>query len=67
MRRSGHIRERTPGSFELRYSLGTDPATGKGGSRPKPAVAPARRPSGSYAGCPTRSTLASMLTRTGSP
>jgi hypothetical protein len=29
MRRSGHIRERSPGSFELRYSLGTDPATGK--------------------------------------
>jgi integrase len=29
MRRTGHIRERLPGSFELRYSLGTDPATGK--------------------------------------
>src|SRR5947207_5535549 len=29
MRRSGHIRERSPGSFELRYNLGTDPATGK--------------------------------------
>src|ERR1043166_6489302 len=29
MRRTGHIRERAPGSFELRYSLGTDPATGK--------------------------------------
>jgi hypothetical protein len=29
MRRTGHIRERTPGAFELRYSLGTDPATGK--------------------------------------
>jgi len=29
MRRSAHIRERSPGSFELRYSLGTDPATGK--------------------------------------
>jgi hypothetical protein len=29
MRRTGHIRERSPGSFELRYSLGTDPATGK--------------------------------------
>jgi integrase len=29
MRRSGHIRERSPGSFELRYGLGTDPATGK--------------------------------------
>ena len=26
---SGHIRQRSPGSFELRYSLGTDPATGK--------------------------------------
>jgi hypothetical protein len=25
MRRSGHIRERSPGLFELRYSLGTDP------------------------------------------
>jgi integrase len=30
MRRpTGHIRERSPGSWELRYSLGTDPATGK--------------------------------------
>src|SRR5215472_11935700 len=26
---AGHIRQRSPGSFELRYSLGTDPATGK--------------------------------------
>src|ERR1051325_8580220 len=29
MRRTGHIRERSPGSFEIRYSLGTDPATGR--------------------------------------
>src|SRR4051812_19174974 len=29
MRRSGHIRERSRGSFELRYSLGSDAATGK--------------------------------------
>jgi integrase len=29
MRRAGHIRERSPGAFELRYSLGTDLATGK--------------------------------------
>jgi integrase len=29
MRRTGHIRERSPGSFELRYALGTEPATGK--------------------------------------
>jgi integrase len=29
MRRTGHIRERSPGSFELRYPLGTDAATGK--------------------------------------
>jgi integrase len=29
MRRTGHIRERSPGAFELRYSLGTDAATGK--------------------------------------
>jgi integrase len=29
MRHTGHIRERSPGSYELRYSLGTDPATGK--------------------------------------
>jgi integrase len=29
MRRNGHIRERSPGSWELRYSLGTNPATGK--------------------------------------
>src|SRR5580704_18084470 len=28
-RATGHIRERSPGSFELRYSLGTDPGTGK--------------------------------------
>jgi integrase len=26
---AGHIRQRSPGSFELRYSLGTDAATGK--------------------------------------
>src|SRR5262249_38285478 len=29
MRATGHIRGRSPGSWELRYSLGTDPATGK--------------------------------------
>jgi integrase len=29
MRRTGHLRQRTPGSWELRYSLGTHPATGK--------------------------------------
>ena len=29
MRRSGHIRQRSRDSFELRYGLGTDPATGK--------------------------------------
>jgi hypothetical protein len=29
MRRPGHIRERSPGSFEIRYTLGTDPANGK--------------------------------------
>jgi integrase len=29
MRPTGHIRQRSPGSWELRYSLGTDPATGK--------------------------------------
>src|SRR5437660_8715082 len=29
MRRTGHIRERSAGSYELRYNLGTDPATGK--------------------------------------
>jgi integrase len=29
MRPTGHIRQRSVGSFEIRYSLGTDPATGK--------------------------------------
>jgi integrase len=29
MRPTGHIRQRSPGSWELRYSLRTDPATGK--------------------------------------
>jgi integrase len=29
MRRTGHIRERSPDSFEIRYSLGTNPATGR--------------------------------------
>ena len=29
MRPTGHIRERSAGSFEIRYSLGTDPATGR--------------------------------------
>ena len=28
MRSTGHIRQRTPGSWELRYALGTDPASG---------------------------------------
>src|SRR5207302_10403634 len=29
MRRIGAVRERSPGAYELRYSFGTDPATGK--------------------------------------
>ena len=29
MRPTGHIRERSPGSWELRYSLEVDPATGR--------------------------------------
>jgi len=29
MRHMGHIRQRSEGSFEIRYSLGTDPLTGK--------------------------------------
>ena len=29
MRKTGHIRERSPGSYELRYSLGINPATGR--------------------------------------
>src|SRR6266536_6218544 len=29
MRPTGHIRRRSTGSWELRYSLGADPATGK--------------------------------------
>jgi len=29
MRRTGHIRQRSPGTWELRYSLGTDGGTGK--------------------------------------
>ena len=29
MRPTGHIRQRSHGSFEVRYTLGTDPATGK--------------------------------------
>jgi integrase len=29
MRSTGHIRQRTPGSWEVRYNLGRDPATGK--------------------------------------
>jgi integrase len=28
-RTTGHVRERSPGSFELRYSLGAGPASGK--------------------------------------
>jgi integrase len=28
-RHNGHIRERSPSSWEIRYNLGTDPATGK--------------------------------------
>src|SRR5215475_3965538 len=29
MRPTGHIRKRSAGSWELRYNLGTDPATGR--------------------------------------
>ena len=29
MRSTGHVRQRSPGSWEIRYSLGRDPATGK--------------------------------------
>lgn len=29
MRRTGHIRQRSPKSWELRYSIGSDPATGR--------------------------------------
>lgn len=29
MRSTGHVRQRSRNSWELRYSLGTDPATGK--------------------------------------
>jgi hypothetical protein len=29
MRSIGHIRQRSPGSLEIRYRLGIDPATGK--------------------------------------
>jgi integrase len=29
MRRTGHIRERSSGSFEIRYEIGTNPATGR--------------------------------------
>ena len=29
MRRAGHIRQRSPGRWELRYNLGTDPASGE--------------------------------------
>lgn len=29
MRSTGHIRQRSPGSWEIRYDFGTDPATGK--------------------------------------
>jgi integrase len=29
MRHTGHFRQRSPDSWEIRYSLGTDPATGK--------------------------------------
>ena len=29
MRHDGHIRQRSEGTFELRYSLGNDPVTGK--------------------------------------
>lgn len=29
MRRTGHVRQRTPGSWEIRYPLGVEPATGK--------------------------------------
>ena len=42
MRRTGHLRERSLGSFEIRYSLGTDPATGKRKMRPRRSAAAAK-------------------------
>ena len=35
MRTTGHIRQRTPGSWEIRYSLGTDAATRKFRKEPR--------------------------------
>ncbi len=53
MRPTGHIRERSSGSWELRYSLGTNPATGKRrmATTTVKIVAPLRRSSG---GCSVR-------------
>ena len=41
MRRIGHIRERTPGAWEVRYSLCSNPATGAAMELP-PYAGPAR-------------------------
>ena len=63
MRPTGHLRERSPGSWELRYSLGTDPATGKR----RMATTTVRETVGllkkSCGVCSAHSTLASILTQ----
>jgi hypothetical protein len=50
-RRQGHIRERNEGAWELRYNLGTDPATGNAGSSQQRSTATARLPSASLGDC----------------
>jgi integrase len=42
MRRTGHIRERSPGAFEIRYGLGTDPPPDGARSPPRPSAAPSK-------------------------
>ena len=63
---SGHIRQRSPGSFELRYFLGTDWQRVSENTRRRPSRDHARMPRRSCDAFSGRSTSASTSTRTGS-
>ena len=66
MRRTGHIRERSPGSFELRYWLGTDTSHRQAQTATATVRGTRKDARGNYAGCSAPLTPASMSTRTGS-
>lgn len=63
MRPTGHVRERSPGSWEVRYSIGVEAATGKRRMRTSPSGGSAKTPRKSCGDYCTRSTRTNTLTR----